>query len=81
MYCLQRTYIEWVDSMLQLHGGEFSQSEAELKYLRIVSQSPLYGCTKIFAHYRGIWPYGAETILAVDRAGIKFISLEVWVLP
>ena len=48
-----------------------------LKYLTIVSQFPLYGCTKIFAHYRGIWPYGAETVLAVDFEGIKFISIQV----
>ena len=41
-----------------------------------MSQFPLYGCTKIFAHYRGIWHYGVETMLAVSYNGIKFISLQ-----
>ena len=46
------------------------------KYLTIVSQFPLYGCTKVFAHYRGLWPYGIETVLAVNYDGFKLISIQ-----
>ena len=51
--------------------------EARLKYLQVISHLPLYGCTNIFAHYRGIWPFGAETVLAIDSNGIKFLSVQV----
>lgn len=61
---------------LQRFGKEKTSEEAQHKYLTIVSQFPLYGCTKIFAHYRGVWPYGIETILAVNFDGIKFISIQ-----
>jgi len=46
------------------------------KYLAVVSQFPLYGCTKIFAHYRGVWAYGVETLLAINYDGIKLISIQ-----
>lgn len=42
----------------------------------IVSQYTLYGCTKIFAHYRGVWPYGIETVLAFSHMGIRFVSVQ-----
>ena len=47
-----------------------------MKYLTIVSQYTLYGCTKIFAHYRGVWPYGIETVLAFSHTGIRFVSMQ-----
>lgn len=50
--------------------------DAMKKYLTIVSQFPLYGCTKVFAHYRGVWPYGIETVLAVNYDGFKLISIQ-----
>jgi len=46
------------------------------KYLAVVSQFPLYGCTKIFAHYRGVWAYGVETLLAINYDGVKLISIQ-----
>ncbi|KAK2149997.1 hypothetical protein LSH36_427g01001, partial [Paralvinella palmiformis] len=49
---------------------------AQYKYLVIVSQFQLYGCTKIFAHYSGVWSYGTETILAIGYEGIQCISLQ-----
>lgn len=51
-------------------------ADAMRKYLTIVSQFPLYGCTKVFAHYRGVWPYGIETVLAVNYDGFKLISIQ-----
>lgn len=60
----------------QRYGHNKTEREAKLKYLAVVSQSPLYACTKIFAHYRGVWPYGIETVLAVNYDGIKFISVQ-----
>lgn len=42
----------------------------------IVSTYTLYGCTKIFAHYRGVWPYGIETVLAFSHMGIRFVSVQ-----
>ena len=46
------------------------------KYLTMVSQFPLYGCTKVFAHYIGMWPYGIETVLAINYDGIKVVSMQ-----
>ena len=50
--------------------------DCKMKYLFILSQHPLYGCTKIFAHYQGMWTYGRETVLALNYDGVKFISIE-----
>ena len=46
------------------------------KYLAIVSQFALFGCTKVFAHYRGVWSYGVETVIAVNYDGVKLISVQ-----
>ncbi|ELU17223.1 hypothetical protein CAPTEDRAFT_210514 [Capitella teleta] len=70
---------DWAQQIAAAHkryGHNKTQREAKLKYLAVVSQSPLYACTKIFAHYRGVWPYGIETVLAVNYDGIKFISVQ-----
>ena len=60
----------------QRYGKGKSTTEAMRKYLTVVSQFPLYGCTKIFAHYRGVWAYGVETLLAINYDGIKLISIQ-----
>ena len=59
----------------QKFGKGKGELEAKMKYLMIVSQFQLYGCTKIFAHYRGVWPYSIETVLAFSHAGIRFVSV------
>ena len=66
-----------INVVLQRYAANRSVMQAKLKYLQVISHLPLYGCTKIFAHYRGIWPYGAQTVLAVDSTGIKFVSVQV----
>jgi len=60
----------------QRYGKGKSAVEAMRKYLAVVSQFPLYGCTKVFAHYRGIWTYGVETLLAINYDGVKLISIQ-----
>jgi len=62
--------------IFQRYGKDKTTTEAMTKYLTMVSQFPLYGCTKIFAHYLGTWPYGVETVLAVNYDGIKIVSLQ-----
>jgi len=64
------------DCECQRYGKGKSAVEAMRKYLTVVSQFPLYGCTKIFAHYRGIWTYGVETLLAINYDGVKLISIQ-----
>jgi hypothetical protein len=76
---LANEHRDWVQQIAAAHkryGHKKTEREAKLKYLAMVSQSPLYACTKIFAHYRGVWPYGIETVIAVNYDGIKFISVQ-----
>ena len=47
-----------------------------IKYLIVVSQFPLYGCTKLLTHYLGSWQFGTETVLAVNFDGVKIISIQ-----
>jgi hypothetical protein len=68
--------VAFVLTALQRYGKNKSPTEAMRKYLAVVSQFPLYGCTKVFAHYRGVWAYGVETIIAVNYDGIKLISVQ-----
>ena len=60
----------------QRYGKGKSAAEAMRKYLTVVSQFALYGCCKMFAHYRGVWSYGVETLLAVNYDGVKLISIQ-----
>ena len=52
------------------------EKDAKLRYLSLISQFPLYGCVKFFAHYKGIWAYGPDFLLAVNHTDIKFISIQ-----
>ena len=62
--------------MFQRFGKDRSPAEGKLKYLWMVSQLPLYACSKVFAHYRGLWPYGVETLLALNYDGLKLLSVH-----
>ena len=42
----------------------------------LISQFPLYGCIKFFAHYKGIWLFGVEFIIALSQSSIKLISIQ-----
>jgi hypothetical protein len=61
---------------MQRYGKNKTAAEAMRKYLAVVSQFPLYGCTKVFAHYRGVWAFGVETVIAINYDGIKLISVQ-----
>lgn len=61
---------------MQRYGKGKTSKEAELKYIMMASQCPLYGVTYISVTYLGMWPFGEETVLAVNYDGIKFISVQ-----
>ncbi len=46
-----------------------------MQYLMLISQFPLYGCVKFFAHYKGLWHYGYDFIVAISYMNIKLISI------
>ena len=52
------------------------EMDAKIRYITLISQFPLYGCVKFFAHYKGLWRFGVEFVLAVSHTDIKFISIE-----
>ena len=41
----------------------------------LVTQFPLYGCTKFMVDFKGVWQHGTETVFIVSLDGIKFISV------
>mgnify|MGYP001551623209 CR=1 FL=1 len=53
-----------------------SVMDSRLEYISLISQFPMYASIKFFAHYKGLWHYGIEFILAVNHLDIKLISIQ-----
>ena len=66
----------FASSVFQKYGSEKTKEEAQTRYLILISQFPLYGCIKFFAHYKGIWLFGVEFIIALSHSSIKLISIQ-----
>ncbi|CAD5123362.1 DgyrCDS11718 [Dimorphilus gyrociliatus] len=57
-------------------GNGKKKHEAQIRYLSLASQFPLFGSNHFLAYYKGYWILGLEILIAVNKDGIKFISLQ-----